>query len=261
MVTTPTSIKASYRFGPFTLDLRSGDLIRNGRPIRLQEKPRSLLLALAERRGELVSRKELHEHLWPNDTFVDFEDGLNAAMSKLREALDDDPQSPRCIETVRGRGYRFMAKVELITEPEEPVFVAATVSTEPPHAGPTPAPTPVAASKTGFRRTMIVAALACLVLAGAVFFGLRWRAAHARPIYIAVLPFSNMTGDATRDYICNGITEELIARLGHLAPGRLRVIAPVSARTYINSSKPAQQIARELNVQYLIEGSLEQQGA
>ncbi len=97
-------MRAQARFGPFSLDLHSGDLSRNGRPIRLQEKPRSLLLALAERRGELVSRKELHEHLWSNDTCVDVEEGLNAAMSKLREALDDDPQSPRYIETVRSRG-------------------------------------------------------------------------------------------------------------------------------------------------------------
>src|SRR5580704_881971 len=139
MVTTPTSVKASYRFGPFSLDLQSGDLSRNGRPIRLQEKPRSLLLALAERRGELVSRKDLHEHLWSDDTFVDFEEGLNAAMSKLREALDDDPQSPRYIETVRGRGYRFMAKVELVTEPEEPPYAGAAAVAEPPAAQPAPA--------------------------------------------------------------------------------------------------------------------------
>ena len=261
MVTSSTSLKASYRFGPFTLDLRSGDLARNGRPIRLQEKPRSLLLALAERRGELVSRKDLHEHLWPNDTFVDFEDGLNAAMSKLREALDDDPQSPRYIETVRGRGYRFIAKVELVAEQEEPAYTAAPAAAAEP-SGAQPAPEPaVAGGKPGLRRGMAIAALACLVLAGAVFFGLKWRAVHARPISIAVLPFANMTGDASRDYICNGITEELIARLGHLAPGQLRVIAPASARIYANSSKPAQQIARELNVQYLIEGTLEQQGA
>jgi DNA-binding winged helix-turn-helix (wHTH) protein len=87
----------------------------------LQEKPRSLLMALVQRRGELVSRKQLREHLWPNDTFVDFEEGLNAAMSKLREALDDDSQSPRFIETVRGRGYRFIAKVETIKEEEQAV--------------------------------------------------------------------------------------------------------------------------------------------
>jgi TolB-like protein/DNA-binding winged helix-turn-helix (wHTH) protein/Tfp pilus assembly protein PilF len=259
MVTTPTSVKATYRFGPFVLDLRSGDLSRNGRPIRLQEKPRSLLLVLAERRGELVSRKELHEHLWPNDTFVDFEDGLNAAMSKLREALDDDPQSPRYIETVRGRGYRFMARMELIAEAvieaEERAPAPTSIA-----APPTPAVEAEPASSRR-RRVALVAVLACLVLAGAVFFAAQWRAAHARPISIAVLPFTNMTGDASRDYVCNGITEELIARLGNLSPGRLRVIAPTSARVYANSNKPAQQIARELNVQYLIEGSLQQQGA
>ena len=262
MVTTPTSVKATYRFGPFVLDLRSGDLSRNGRPIRLQEKPRSLLLALAERRGELVSRKELHEHLWPNDTFVDFEDGLNAAMSKLREALDDDPQSPRYIETVRGRGYRFTAKMELVAEREEAVDHAASAAATP--VAPPPPTQPEPAAATGphrFRRIAIAAALACLVLAGVIFFTLRWRAAHARPVSIAVLPFANMTGDASRDYVCNGITEELIARLGRMAPGQLRVIAPTSARIYANSNKPAQQIAHELNVQYLIEGSLQQQGA
>lgn len=265
MVTTPISVKATYRFGPFVLDLRSGDLSRNGRPIRLQEKPRSLLLALAERRGELVSRKELHEHLWPNDTFVDFEDGLNAAMSKLREALDDDPQSPRCIETVRGRGYRFMAKMELVAEAVEVQVevqdsaTAAVPATPPP---PTVPAEPAAASgRPLFRRIAAASVLACLLLAGVVFLAVQWRAAHTRPISIAVLPFTNMTGDASRDYVCNGITEELIARLGHLAPGRLRVIAPTSARIYTNSTKSAQQIARELNVQYLIEGSLQQQGA
>src|SRR5208337_3148901 len=103
MVTSPSSMRAHARFGPFSLDLQSGDLSRNGRPIRLQEKPRSLLLALAERGGELVNRREVHEHHWPHDTFVDFEDGLKAAMRKLREALDDVSQSTRYIETVRGR--------------------------------------------------------------------------------------------------------------------------------------------------------------
>ena len=262
MASIPTPVKAAYRFGPFVLDLRSGDLSRNGRPIRLQEKPRSLLLALAERHGELVSRKELHEHLWPNDTFVDFEDGLNAAMSKLREALNDDPQSPRYIETVRGRGYRFMARMDAVAEAEEMAIAAGTA---PASVATLPAVSqaePVAAAGRSHLRQMAVAALlACVALAGAVLIAVRWRAAHARPASIAVLPFANMTGDASHDYVCNGITEELIARLGHLSPGQLRVIAPTSARTYANSSKSAQQIARELKVQYLIEGSLQQQGA
>jgi TolB-like protein/DNA-binding winged helix-turn-helix (wHTH) protein/Tfp pilus assembly protein PilF len=227
--------------------------------MRLQEKPRSLLLVLAERSGELVSRKELHEHLWPNDTFVDFEDGLNAAMSKLREALDDDSQSPRYIETVRGRGYRFVAKVEMVAEAVEAPSAPAPI----PPAAPAPIETQPPANvphRPSFK-AISVAGLACVVLTGAVFFAVRWRDAHMPVISIAVMPFVNSTGDASREYICNGITEELIARLGALAPGRLRVIAPASARTYANTSKSLDQIGRELNVQYLIQGSLEQQGA
>jgi TolB-like protein/DNA-binding winged helix-turn-helix (wHTH) protein/Tfp pilus assembly protein PilF len=255
MATFTSSVKAGYRFGPFALDLRSGDLSKNGRPIRLQEKPRSLLLALVERRGELVGRKELHDHLWPNDTFVGFEDGLNAAMSKLREALDDDSQSPQYIETVRGRGYRFLAEVEVIGEPAIPIDPAPK-----PESDSAPAPLP-ALGTSRMAKVLAGILLICVVAGGSALFFVRWRAAHIRPVSIAVLPFVNMTGDASRDYVCNGITEELIARLGHLAPGYLRVIAPASARTYANSSKPAQQIGRELKVQYLVEGSLEQQGS
>jgi TolB-like protein/DNA-binding winged helix-turn-helix (wHTH) protein/Tfp pilus assembly protein PilF len=258
MVSFPISMKAGYRFGPFALDLHSGDLSRNGRPVRLQEKPRSLLLALAERPGELVSRRELHERLWPNDTFVDFEDGLNAAMSKLREALDDDSQSPKYIETVRGRGYRFMAKIAVVGEAVAPSAapVLPVVPEAWPEAGPAPAPRmrPVIRATAGIL-------LVCLVVGCAALLFVRWRGTHARAISIAVLPFVNMTGDVSRDYVCSGITEELIVRLGHLTPGQLRVIAPASAQMYANSSKPPQQIGRELNVQYLIEGSLQQQGA
>jgi TolB-like protein/DNA-binding winged helix-turn-helix (wHTH) protein/Tfp pilus assembly protein PilF len=260
MVTSPSSMRAQARFGPFSLDLQSGDLSRNGRPIRLQEKPRSLLLALAERRGELVSRKDLHEHLWPNDTFVDFEDGLNAAMSKLREALDDDPQSPRYIETVRGRGYRFLAKVEIVAEAVEPQpsAPAPALPAAPTQVEPQP---PANAPHRPSLRAIIVAGLVCVLVILAVFLARRWRDAHMPVISIAVMPFVNSTGDPSREYICNGITEELIARLGAIAPGRLRVIAPASARTYANTSKSLDQIGRELKVQYLIQGSLEQQGA
>lgn len=260
MVTSTSSVKAGYYFGPFALDLRSGDLSRNGRPIRLQEKPRSLLLALVERRGELVSRKELHECLWPNDTFVDFEDGLNAAMSKLREALDDHSQSPRYIATVRGRGYRFVGKVEVINVPEEPARVIAVIPQTIAEAVPIPIPTPTARARR-LTRFFLEALLACIVVAGLAFLFVRWRAARLQPVSIAVLSFTNMTGDGSRDYICNGMTEELIARLGHLAPGQLRVIAPASARSYANSGKPLQQIGRELQVQYVVQGSLQQQGA
>jgi eukaryotic-like serine/threonine-protein kinase len=110
----PLTTATGYRFGPFLLDLAAGELRRNGRRVRLQEKPLRLLVALAERPGEVISRNELHERLWSQDTFVAFEDGLNTAVRKLREVLGDDPQNPRFIETVRGRGYRLVMEVSAV---------------------------------------------------------------------------------------------------------------------------------------------------
>lgn len=116
---TNTPIRG-YRIGHFLLDLRTGELRKRGMRIRLQDKPRSVLIALAERPGELVTRKELQDRLWPNDTFVDFESGLNTAIRKLREALDDYVQVPQHIETIRGRGYRLLSPVEPVFAPEPP---------------------------------------------------------------------------------------------------------------------------------------------
>ncbi len=251
MTTSPSSalIRTELRFGAFVLDVRSGDLSKNDRPVRLQEKSRCLLLALVERNGELIGRAELHEQLWPNDTFVSFEDGLNAAMSKLREVLDDDAQAPHYIETVRGRGYRFIARVEEVTKP------VAVPSPESPAL-----PVPALAAKKQFRRKPLLATLlASVLVAGTVAAILAWRAAHTPPISIAILPFANRTGDPSRDYVCSGLADELIARMDRLPSRRLRVIAPDSSR--IDAGKPAGQIARELGVQYVIEGSLQQQGA
>jgi tetratricopeptide (TPR) repeat protein/DNA-binding winged helix-turn-helix (wHTH) protein len=111
------SIPASYLIGAFELEISSGDLRCENRRIHLQEMPRKILIALAERPGQVLSRAELRERLWPADTFVDFEDGLNTAMRKLRETLKDDPQSPQYIETVRGRGYRLVAPVVVVSDP------------------------------------------------------------------------------------------------------------------------------------------------
>jgi TolB-like protein/DNA-binding winged helix-turn-helix (wHTH) protein/Tfp pilus assembly protein PilF len=265
MATTP--LHFGYRIGPFTLDLRSGELTKNGRRIRLQEKPRSLLIAFAERPGDVITRAELHERLWPGDTFVDFEVGLNTAMRKLREALDDDPQTPRFIETVRGRGYRFVADVETVAAPEEnrtspPENPAIQIDESEHFRAAVPSPDAVKFGKVS-SRWKIAAAIVTGILAMAALIagGFRWRNNHRPMISVAVLPFTNMTGDPSRDYICNGITEELIARLDQLPGARLRVIAPTSSLTYANTSKGAQQIGRELRVQYLIEGSLQQQGA
>ena len=191
------------------LDLRSGDVSRNGRPIRLQEKPRSLLLALAERPGELMTRTELHQRLWPNDTFVDFEDGLNAAMSKLREALNDDPQSPRFIETVRGRGYRLLGPVEFLAPSAKPAAERATsAAAQSADSGPMPVedavrPSPAQTRAWGglWRWSLI---LACVVAAGAA--GLWYWLSHVRPVLsfsahdvVLIADFENETGDSRFD--------------------------------------------------------------
>lgn len=262
------SLRMELRFGAFVLDLRSGDLTKNGRPVRLQEKPRCLLLALAERNGELIGRTELHEQLWPNETFGSFEDGLNSAMSKLREVLDDDPQTPRYIETVRGRGYRFIARVETIAT-SEPVA----------NLNPGPAPRPISApawpnsSSTvaahaahpapaleGQRSYKLAAAILLSVVAACVVAGIvALRAANRPAVSIAVLPFANRTGDSGQDYVCAGLADELIAQLDRIPVKRLNVIAPDSS--WIGSGVSTAQMGRELGVQYLLEGSVQKQGA
>lgn len=260
MVTAPLPI--GYRIGPFQLDLRSGELTRNGRRIRLQEKPKSLLLAFAERPGEVITRGELHEHLWPGDTFVDFEDGLNTAMRKLREALDDDPQAPQFIETVRGRGYRFIAVVDPVAEEIPGADPAPEKAVQEVPEAALPVAVAVAEPRRAFPwKTAVAITVVLAAAAGALVFGMHWRNAHRPVVSVAVLPLANMTGDASRNYVSNGMTEELIARLGQVSGSGLRVIAPASALAYANTNKSAQQIGHELGVQYLIQGSLQQQGA
>jgi len=196
--------RSGYRFGPFTLDLRSGELTKNGRRIRLQEKPRSILVAFAERPGEVIARAELRERLWPNDTFVDFEDGLNTAMRKLREALDDDSQAPRFIETVRGRGYRFLVDVEPIAAQNgDPGESESGTSPPPQSISSEAAVLPSAASRRGLRAMYFL--LGCTVAAaaaGALWFWL----AHAPPVFsygatepILIADFDNQTGDPRFD--------------------------------------------------------------
>ena len=117
IVSQPDPFPRLFRFGPFEVDPQTGELRKGGRKLRLQEKPFQLLIALLDQRGNLVSRKALHERLWPGDTFVDFENGLNTAMSKLREILGDSGKSHRYIETLARRGYRFASPVEELGAP------------------------------------------------------------------------------------------------------------------------------------------------
>src|SRR5215471_14465997 len=108
------SSDAVFRFGLFEADLRAGELRKSGTRLRLQEQPWQVLVALLEHAGQVVTRDELRERLWPTDTFVDFDHSLNIAINKVRDALGDDAAKPRFVETVPRRGYRFIAPVESV---------------------------------------------------------------------------------------------------------------------------------------------------
>lgn len=249
----------AYRFGAFELDLRAGELRRSGFRVRIQEKPRRLLVALLERPGEVLDRDELCRRLWAEGTFVEFEPSLNNAALRLREALGDSAQTPRFVETVARRGYRFVAPVEIVDAPD------ARVS--PPPAGETPAvaedlpDAPVARARPRARLLWIVVLL--LAVAGPVAWLLRPRRpepARRGRLTLAVLPYRNLSGDPAEEYFSDGLSDELIAQLARLQPERLGVIARTSSMSYKRTTRRLREIGRELGASYLIEGSVRREG-
>jgi TolB-like protein/DNA-binding winged helix-turn-helix (wHTH) protein len=233
----PMLTRRLVRFGVFEVDLTSGELRRQGVRIRLQEQPFQALVALIERPGEVVTREELQKRLWPGDTVVDFDRGLNKAINRVREALGDDADNPRFIETLPQRGYRFLAHVE--TAPAE------TTS---------PAVTPRLPSRRMF---VIAGGLAAVPV---LSIGYRLLPSRQRPIEsLAVLPLENLSGNPAQEYFSDGLTDELIGEVARIAS--LRVISRTSIMQYkggARNSLPA--IARELNVDAILEGTVVQSG-
>ncbi len=225
-----------YRFGTFEVDVRSGELRKQGRRISLQTQPFQVLVELLEHPGDVVTREELRQGLWPGDVFVDFDQGLNNAVKKLRLALGDDAENPRFVETVARRGYRFLAPVEE-------------------GAGAGAAATP---ARSGRRR--IVAVAAAVVLLPLIYVtGQRlWprESSAERQIRLLVLPFDNLSGDPNQQYFSDGMTEEMGAQLSLLHPERLAVIARTTGAHYRGTAKSAREIGRELEVDYILEGSV-----
>jgi TolB-like protein/DNA-binding winged helix-turn-helix (wHTH) protein/Tfp pilus assembly protein PilF len=249
-------------FGVFEVDLRAGELRKHGQRIRLQEQPFLVLAMLVEHPGEVVTREELQKKLWPADTFVDFDHGLNKAVNKIRDALGDSAESPRFVETVARRGYRFLAEVK--TTDAAPV------------RSPELAPPPVPAAETRDRPEFVdkpatpqrrlpplawkIAALALLAVIAAFA---AWKI-HSpnRPGSVihslAVLPLESLSNDASQDYFADGMTDELISDLGQISA--LRVISRTSVMAYKHARKPLPQIARELNVDAIVEGTVLRSG-
>ncbi len=247
------------RFGAFQLKLSSKELRKHGVPLRLGGHALSILLILLEHPGEIITRDEIQKRLWGADTFVDFQHGLNTAMKKLRAVLDDSADNPRCIETIPRVGYRFVALVH-----EE-----ASQSAEPaPEVANTPVPViaaPVHVSNTSRRQLRVLGWAALAVLLLYVGFAIRARlkpasAAQFNSVQaIAVLPLRNISSsDAAQEYFSDGITDEIITDLAKL--GGPKVISRTSVMQYKGTSKTIPEIARELHVGAILEGSVERSG-
>jgi TolB-like protein/DNA-binding winged helix-turn-helix (wHTH) protein len=216
------------------------ELSLNGETLRLERQPMELLLHLVSRRGQLVTREDIAEKLWGQEVAVDIDGRINAAVRKIRAALKEDPTRPQFLETVVGKGYRFSGDVELGTEPEAPV----------------PVPVP---QREGGRLVALFGGL--VIVAAAAGWGLsHWRQRGLEvPVHsIAVLPLANLSGDHSQDYLADALTEELTTDLAKISS--LRVVSRTSATSRGSTHEPLPRIARELNVQAVVEGSVLRSG-
>jgi len=208
------------RFGVFEVDLETGELRRHGLKIKLRDQSFQVLALLLERPGQLVTREQLQRKLWATDTFVDFDRGLNKAINRLREALGDSSEAPSFIETLPKRGYRFIAPLEDSGSAVPPPAPAVKTRVEP-----EPLPAMAVSVRSSTRPWWIVSVLALIAVLAPQTSSRAARtsimpSAGARRIMLAVLPFENLTGDNEQDYLSDGLTEEMITRLGQLGHAR-----------------------------------------
>jgi TolB-like protein/DNA-binding winged helix-turn-helix (wHTH) protein len=247
------------RFDTYELDVLAGELRKRGIKLRLQGQPLQVLAILVQSAGNLVTREELRSQLWQVDTFVDFDHSLHNAIARIREALGDSTQTPKYIETLPRRGYRFIAQVEEIQPPPIKVDTRRVDASTQATAGVAPAiPTP---SKTRWRIRLIAALCACCLAAMAGWMAWQHRRAGsvvAAPRSIAVLPLQNLSGDPSQEFFADAMTDELITEVSRIQA--LRVISHTSVMEYKGTRKHLPQIARELRVDDIVEGSIVREG-
>jgi len=255
--------RTTFRFDAFELDPRSRELRKHGHRIHLQEQPFRIICLLLERPSELITREELREALWGGETFVDFDRSLNKAMVKLRHALGDDAESPRFIETLTGRGYRFLMPVE------KPGAALAGAVDRSAHLGTAlqgqASPLVSTRQSAVLRRTLRGVALAtCVALVlWLVPRSNRDRLLRLLPVgssiqSLAMLPVENLSGDPGQEYFADGMTDELTTNLARIH--NLRVVSRTSMMRYRSTHKSISEIARELNVDAIVEGSVVRSG-
>ncbi len=259
----PNGSAQSARFGPFAVDFRAGELLKNGRRIRLQDQPLQVLAMLLEHLGNVVTRDEFRQKLWPNDTFVDFDHGLNNAINRLRDALNDSAEAPRFIETLPRRGYRFISQVQ--REAIADVLTAGEKSLGPSGNDQAGSVTAIQDLLPWWRSRWAAMGAAALVLSLLFGFAVKvWKgrfpsSAHAMRIQaIAVLPLENLTGDSSQEYFVDGMTDALITNLAQVSS--LRVISRASTMQYKGVHSPLADMARKLNVDAFVEGSVVRYG-
>ena len=249
------------RFDIFELDVRAGELRKQGVKVRLQGQPLQVLETLLRRAGDVVTREELRTQIWKADTFVDFDHSLHNAIARLREVLGDSAENPRYIETLPRRGYRFLVPVESQdrTQSESKSIAAGTsvMGQVPPAAD---------IERRGYGRRAKVLAVA-LVLAAALIGALGLSRVRERLLgqphshridSLAVLPLADLSGNPDQDFFADGMTEALITDLGKVSA--LRVISRTSVVQYKGTKKTLPEIARELNVDALVEGTVLRSG-
>jgi TolB-like protein/DNA-binding winged helix-turn-helix (wHTH) protein/Tfp pilus assembly protein PilF len=281
-------MQQSIRFGEdFELDLRPRRLRRGSRTLKLERIPLEILILLLERRGEIVSRDEIVARVWGSDVFLDTDNSIRGAIRKVRQVLNDDPETPRFIQTVTGRGYRFIAPVlsperEHSAEPKgEPSTASAHERISQPDSSLRGLSLDLIYQKQegaaeqlpeteadrgrvirGAWRSLFVGLASLAVvsfLSLLAFWG--WRASRVRPVLqrktvLAVLPFDNLSRDPDQEFFSEGLTEDIVAQIAKLNPDRLTVVARRSVARYKGSTLSAKQIGKELNADYLVQGSV-----
>jgi TolB-like protein/DNA-binding winged helix-turn-helix (wHTH) protein/Tfp pilus assembly protein PilF len=248
---TPEPSLRLLRFDDFELDVRAGELRKRGVRLRLQGQPLQVLAVLLKRAGDVVTREELRAQIWTTDTFVDFDHSLHNAIARLREALSDSAERPRYIETLPRRGYRFIAPVDAGNLPA-PSGASGS-------APPADLPGPLRLAKS--HAVLLTTVFAVLVIGVAVWLartGAAPTSAAPRLNSIAVLPLDNLSGDPSEEFFADGMTDQLITDLAKV--GSLRVISRTSVMRYKGTRKSLPEIARELHVDAIVEGSVIRSG-
>jgi TolB-like protein/DNA-binding winged helix-turn-helix (wHTH) protein/Tfp pilus assembly protein PilF len=260
------NISEKARFEDFEVDLRAAEVRRNGHKIKLQEKSFQILSLLLERAGDIVTREELKQRLWPMDPLISFEDNLNTNLNRVRRALGDSASEQKFIRTIPRQGYRF---TPLVTWSDENGHVPP-VRLEPPTSlvgGNGIAKSPPRQAAVVPAQPWIGMTLAFVVILALCGFAYQQWLRHPAQARagshldtILVTPFENLSGDPSQEYLSDGLTAEMIARLGAVSPATLSAIARSTAMRYKGAHKPIEVMAQETHADYVLEGSFQRQG-